>query len=161
MITLVPMPEEDFQSFKIEFISVYAHDNVCAGHWSASSALALSQEEFRRQLPGGLNTPGHRMYNIYEQQGQLKVGYLWFAELEANGARTGFLCAIHINPEYRGRGYAKAALTLIEEQSVARGLTSVELHVFSHNSAAQALYRSLGYGVTGFNMVKPLRRDEA
>ena len=45
--------------------------------------------------------------------------------------------------------------------ALARGLTSVELHVLSHNAVAQALYRSLGYGVTGFHMLKPLRRDEA
>lgn len=161
MVTLVPMSEEDISSFETEFISIYADDNVRAGHWPSSAARALAQEEFRRQLPSGLSTPGHRLYNICEQQGQQKVGCLWFAEFEANGVRTGSLCAIRINPEHCGRGYAKTALTLIEKQSMARGLASVELHAFSHNGAAQALYRSLGYEVTGFNMAKPLRRDNA
>lgn len=90
------------------------------------------------------------------------MGFLWFAdECGADCVRAGFLCAIHIYPEHRGRGYAKAALALIEEQSAAWGLTSVSLHVFSHSVAAQTLYRSFGYGVTGFNMLKPLRCDDA
>jgi hypothetical protein len=38
-------------------------------------------------------------------------------------------------------------------------LSSIALHVFSFNTGAQALYRSTGYGITGMNMLKPLRRD--
>lgn len=124
------------------------------------SCRALAQEEFRRHLPRGLSTPGHRIYNICEQQRHQKIGYLWVAEFEAQGVRTGLLCDIRIDPEHRRRGYAKAALGLIEAQSVARGLQFMELHVFSHSAAAQALYRSLGYKITGFEMVKPLRRDD-
>lgn len=37
------------------------------------------------------------------------------------------------------------------------GLGKIGLHVFSFNLGAQALYRSLGYGITGMNMLKPLR----
>lgn len=159
MITLVPIPQEDFPSFETEFISTYADANVRADHWPASSALALAQEDFRRQLTNGLSTPGHRIYNICEQQNRQKVGSLWFAEFEAEGVRTGFTSSIYITPDHRRQGYAKAALTLIEEQSMARGLSSVELHVFCQNVAANTLYRSLGYNVTGFHMVKPLCRD--
>ncbi|MDR4469690.1 MAG: GNAT family N-acetyltransferase [Nitrospira sp.] len=159
MITLVPMSEVDFPSFEAEWISFYADANVRAGHWPASSAIALAQEEFRRQLTSGLSTPGHRIYHICEQQRRQKVGSVWFGEFQAEGVRTGFISSIYINPEHRRQGYAKAALALIEEQSMAQGLTSVELHVFCQNVAAQALYRSLGYNVTGFHMVKPLRCD--
>ena len=160
MVTLMPMSEADFPSFETEWISFYADANVRADHWPASSALALAREEFRRQLTNGLSTPGHRIYYICEHQSRQKVGSLWFAEFEAEGVRTGSISSIYINPEYRRQGYAKAALALIEEQSMARGLISVELHVFCQNVAAHALYRSLGYNVTGFHMVRPLRRDE-
>jgi ribosomal protein S18 acetylase RimI-like enzyme len=40
-----------------------------------------------------------------------------------------------------------------------QGLSSLALHVFSFNTGAQALYRSIGYGISGMNMFKPLRRD--
>ncbi len=161
MITLLPMPAADFPSFQAECTSAYARDNVQAGRWPAANALARAQKEFHRLLSGGLNSPGHHIYSICEQQSDQKVGFLWFAEFDADGARTGFVYSIHIHPEYRGRGYAKAAIDRLEEQSAARHLASISLHVFSHNAAAQALYRSLGYGITGFNMLKPLRRDDA
>lgn len=50
--------------------------------------------------------------------------------------------------------------SLIEEQSMARGLACVEV-LFCQNVSARVLYRSLGYNVTGFNMVKPLCREGA
>lgn len=45
---------------------------------------------------------------------------------------------------------------LIEGQSLAWGLIYVALHVLSGNVTAQTLYRSLGYGVISFNLVKPI-----
>ncbi|MFT3957095.1 MAG: N-acetyltransferase [Piscinibacter sp.] len=161
MITLLPMPEGEFPSFEAECTAAYAHDNIRAGRWPQSSGLARAREEFRRLLPDGLNSPNHFIYSIHDPEQGQTVGFLWFAEFEARGARTGHVYSIHIEPEHRGRGHAKAAIDLIEAQGLARGLINISLHVFSHNAAAQALYRSLGYGITGFNMIKPLRGDEA
>jgi hypothetical protein len=44
-----------------------------------------------------------------------------------------------------------------DEQARQRGLTGVALHVFDHNTGAQALYQKLGYLTTNINMFKPLR----
>lgn len=161
MTALAPMTEAGFPSFEAECTSAYAQDNVRAGRWPASGGLARAAEEFRRLLPQRLNTPGHLVYDILEHPGGPTVGFLWFAEFEVAGTRAGFIYSVHIQPAHRGRGHAKAAIDLIEAQSLARGLSTVSLHVFSHNAAAQALYRSLGYGITGFNMLKPLQRDGA
>lgn len=161
MITLVPMPDDDFQSFEAECTSAYARDNVRAGRWTQSSGLARAQDEFHRLLPGGLHSPNHFIYNIQEQPSQQAVGFLWFAEFNADGVRTGHVYSVHIQPEHRGHGHAKAAIDLIEARGLARGLRAVSLHVFAHNAAAQALYRSLGYGITGFNMLKLIQRDDA
>lgn len=161
MITLLPMPEGDFATFEAECTSAYAQDNVLAGRWPRATGLARAQQEFRRLLPQGLATPHHHVYNVHDAQNRQVVGFLWFAELDAGDLRTGHIYSIHIEPAHRGHGHAKAAIDRIEELGRARGLGTISLHVFSHNAAAQALYRSLGYGITGFNMIKPLRRDEA
>jgi ribosomal protein S18 acetylase RimI-like enzyme len=39
-------------------------------------------------------------------------------------------------------------------------VTVLRLHVFAQNGRALALYRAAGYGITGMNMLKWLRRDE-
>ncbi len=64
-----------------------------------------------------------------------------------------------MQPEFRGRGHARAALQLAEAIAIAQGAQAIALHVFIFNTSAQALYRSLGYGITGLNMLKPLQRD--
>ena len=64
-------------------------------------------------------------------------------------------------PDFRGRGHASAALALLESVAIELGATAVGLHVFGFNTNAQALYRSLGYGITGFNMIKRLRPARA
>lgn len=161
MITLLPMAESRFASFEAECTSAYARDNVLSGRWPQSSAQARAQAEFRRLLPAGPNSPGHFVFDIHDSGSQQTVGFLWFAQIDAGDSRTGHVYSIHVDPAHRGRGHAKAAIDRIEAHALALGLVTVSLHVFSHNAAAQALYRSLGYGITGFNMLKPLRRDEA
>jgi ribosomal protein S18 acetylase RimI-like enzyme len=59
-------------------------------------------------------------------------------------------------PEHRRRGHAKAALRHVAELARSQGHRRLELHVFSHNAAAQALYRAAGYDVTSLNMAMPL-----
>lgn len=161
MTALAPMTEAGLPSFEAECTSAYAQDNVRAGRWPASGGLARAVEEFRRLLPQGLNTPGHLVYDILVHPGGQTVGLLWSAEFEVAGTRAGFVYSVHIQPARRGRGHAKASIDLIEARSLARGLGTVSLHVFSHNAAAQALYRSLGCGITGVNRLEPLQRDGA
>ena len=161
MTHLVSMGAEAFASFAEEAVSSYAEDNVIAGRWPGEGAMERSRTEFDRLLPEGLQTPDHHLYEIVETAEAATVGCLWYSVSGDKEARAGFVYNIHIKPEYRGRGYAAAALVLLEEKARAEGLISIGLHVFGFNTAAQALYRSAGYGVTGLNMLKLLHRDEA
>ena len=153
------MRAQEFESFADEAISNYANDNIQAGRWPISTALARSRNEFNRLLPQGLETPNHFVYEIEDETAGQAVGFLWFAIVETSDTRYGYVYNIRVKPEFRGRGYARAALDLIEAVAAAQGLSSIALHVFSFNTGAQALYRSTGYGITGMNMLKPLRRD--
>jgi len=156
---LTPMRPEQFASFAEECIAAYARDNATAGRWPAADALAQAEAEFARLLPRRLETPNHFIYEIGAEAGGEVVGFLWFAVQEAGDARAGYVYNIRIKPEHRGRGHAKAALDLIEAIALEKGVPAIALHVFSFNGGAVALYRSLGYGITGYNMLKPLRRD--
>lgn len=159
MTILSPMRPQEFESFAHEAIASYANDNAQAGRWPLSTALARARTEFNRLLPQGLETPNHFIYEIEDEAAGESIGFLWFAIVETSDTRYGYVYNIRVKPEFRGRGHARAALDLIEAVAAAHGLSSIALHVFSFNTGAQALYRSTGYGITGMNMLKPLRRD--
>jgi ribosomal protein S18 acetylase RimI-like enzyme len=161
LIVLSPMQESTFAAFAHEAVATYARDNVEVARWTSEEAMGRAQAEFAALLPQKLQTPDHHLYEIQTQPGGQTVGFLWFAVLGPENARIGYIFNIRIQPEYRGRGYAKLALDRIEDIAVGLGLHSIALHVFAFNTSAQALYRSVGYGITGLNMRKALRRDDS
>ncbi|HIU76755.1 MAG TPA: GNAT family N-acetyltransferase [Candidatus Pelethocola excrementipullorum] len=55
------------------------------------------------------------------------------------------LYAIHVHPEYRGRGYAHSMCTAILQKGMEKGADSAYLQVVKGNSSAVSLYRSLGF----------------
>jgi ribosomal protein S18 acetylase RimI-like enzyme len=109
-------------------------------------------------LPQGRETPNHFLHEIHDSADGQVVGSLWFAIDTQHGAASGYLYSIRVEPAFRGRGHAKAALDLLDQIALGMGLQSMALHVFGHNTNAQALYRASGYWITGLLMRKPLRR---
>jgi ribosomal protein S18 acetylase RimI-like enzyme len=85
------------------------------------------------------------------------VGSLWVAILDRAGVRTAFIFNVEIDEPYRRQGHAKRAFKALEVVVRELGVDIIGLHVFAYNTAAQALYESLGYGVTGLNMQKRLK----
>lgn len=55
------------------------------------------------------------------------------------------LYAIHVQPEYRGRGYARSMCTAILQKGIEKGADSAYLQVVKGNTSAVSLYRSLGF----------------
>jgi ribosomal protein S18 acetylase RimI-like enzyme len=156
--TLVPMGQDALAAFAEHAIADYARDAVQAGRWVADSALERARAEFDRLLPQGVETPNHFLYEIRDEAAGVAVGALWFAIDVKNDPSAGYLYSIRVEPAFRGRGHAKAALDRLEAVALDKGLTSMGLHVFGHNTTAQALYRSQGYWITGLVMRKPLLR---
>lgn len=161
MTVLVPMRAEAFATVIEAAVSDYAADNVAAGRWPAAEALSLSRAETERLLPQGLATPAHQIYEIQDQTRGDFVGFVWFAVMERGSAKAAYVYQIQVWDEFRRRGHARAALLEVEAMARAQGLSSVGLHVFSHNPNAQALYVSLGYEVQSLNMLKRLASDGA
>ena len=61
-----------------------------------------------------------------------------------------------VMPEHRRQGHAYGALLALEHEARRLGLTGVALHVFGHNTTAQARYAKLGYSPTNINLFKSL-----
>ena len=154
MSKLVPMTQPEFDAFLERLIPDYAADNVRAGYWSEEEALEKSRKQTMSLLPDGLQTKDHYLYTLYE--GDNAVGMIWLrAELD-RPIKSGFIFDVEIKEEFRGKGYGKQAMLLIEEKARELGVKRMGLHVFGYNNVAKNLYERIGYKVSSMNMLKDL-----
>jgi ribosomal protein S18 acetylase RimI-like enzyme len=154
--TLIPMTQTEYEAFLARLIPEYAADNVRAGYWDPSEALEKSRKQTEELLPQGLQTRDHYLYTLYE--GDEAVGSIWLrAEMDRPG-KSGFIFDVRIDEKFRGKGYGRQIMLLIEEKARGLGLRSLGLHVFASNRAARNLYESMGYEVSSLNMIKNLER---
>ena len=156
MVThITPMTEDEFIAHFAESIKGYAKDKVASGNWAAADALDLAQKEIDNLLPQGFATPEHWFFTVRDASEQ-KVGSIWISLREQGGRKIAWLTDIVVWPQFQRRGHARRALLAAEQVIASAGWPGMGLHVFGHNTGAQALYASLGYAVTNVNMFKPL-----
>ncbi len=153
---LQKMTAEVFSTYLEKAIIDYAQDNVASGRWPQAGALERSRKEHDQLLPQGLDTADNHLFEIISTENGSRAGYLWLAIENKFGAHTAFIFDIEVHAQYRRQGHARRALLALEEWAKECGASSIGLHVFKQNAAAQALYASLGYEVVSSNMVKPL-----
>ncbi|MFC7420253.1 GNAT family N-acetyltransferase [Iodobacter arcticus] len=156
MTTLLPMRAETYESYHESSILSYAEDNVQSGRWREEDALEQSRNEFHTLLPQGTDTPDQYLFEIIGKDNLTAVGFIWFGIVIEDGVRIAFVYDLEIKADHRRQGYAKRAFKAIETLVNDLGLTRIGLHVFNQNTAAQTLYKHLGYEVTSINMLKKL-----
>ena len=155
MSKLVPMTQAEFDVYIERLITEYAADNVRAGYWTDAEALERSHKQTESLLPQGLQTKDHYLYTLYD--GDTAVGVIWLHAEMNRPVKGGFIFDVEIKEEFRGKGYGKQIMSLIEEKARELGLKKMGLHVFGYNNAARKLYESVGYEVSSLNMLKELR----
>ncbi len=149
------MTEAEFSQFKTNSIAGYAEQNVRSGRWPSDGAVQRSAAEYEKLLPQGLATPHNHVFAVHAPEGGV-VGALWLAAIERAGVRTAYVYDIHIHEPFRKQGHARRAFKALESIAASLGLSTIGLHVFAYNTAARALYESLGYATTSVNMQKQL-----
>jgi ribosomal protein S18 acetylase RimI-like enzyme len=88
--------------------------------------------------------------------GEQAVGLIWMRVNLDRPIPSGFIFDLRIDEKFRGKGYGKQAMLLIEEKARELGLKSIGLHVFAYNQVAKNLYESIGYEISSLNMIKKL-----
>ena len=156
MTVLAPMRPEVFADYVESSVAGYAEENVAAGRWPQDGALERSAAEFRELLPRGLATPDNHVFEIKASDDGPTVGFIWFATEDRHGRRGAYVYDVVVDAAHRRQGHARRAFLALEPIVAGLGLNSIGLHVFGHNTGAQALYAELGYVVTGLNMLKTL-----
>jgi ribosomal protein S18 acetylase RimI-like enzyme len=156
MTILTPMSEAAFAVYLAKAIPEFAQDKVNAGQWAAEVALELSRSGYAEQLPQGLATPDNFFFTVRDAATRTDIGMLWFAVQERAGQQIAYVYDVYIHTEHQHKGHASRAFAALDGEARQRGLTGVALHVFGHNTGAQALYQKLGYLTTNINMFKTL-----
>lgn len=157
MVNLAPMPASEFESFLERLVIEYAADKVRAGNWTPEESVARSRKDCLDLLPQGVDTPGHHLYLIHDDEIGADVGVIWLAEDSRRSAPTGFIYDLSVDERFRRRGYATRGMLALEDKARALGLETLQLHVFGFNHEARALYEKLGYGITNISMAKALK----
>ena len=156
MVQLIPLTEDEYQTYLESDIRRYAEEQVKAGNWYASEAAEKSRQEHQQLLPDGLATKNHYLFSLEDEETGSKVGVIWFALDDQTPPRSAFVYDLMIQDEFRRRGYGAQALRALEIKVKELGASKISLHVFGHNPAARALYEKVGYEITGFHMSKRL-----
>ena len=154
MSKLIPMTQTEYDEYLKQLIPDYAADNVRAGHWDESEALEKSRKQLESLLPQGLQTKDQYIYNLVD--GDQTVGMIWMRAQLDRAVKSGFIFDVMVAEKFRGKGYGRQVMTLIEEKARGLGLQSIGLHVFAYNKVAKNLYESMGYEVSSLNMIKQL-----
>jgi len=154
MSRLVPMTQPEYDAYIERLIPDYASDKVRAGYWSEEEALEKSRKQTMSLLSDGLQTKNHYLYTLYD--GDEAVGRIWLRGELDSPIKRGFIFDVEVKEEFRGKGYGKQAMLLIEEKARELGIKRMGLHVFAYNDVAKNLYEGIGYKVSSMNMLKDL-----
>lgn len=161
MIKLREMRHEEYPAYCDYFIDDYSREIAKNYGHSMERSVELAKKDLHRCFPNGLEGNEHSLLCIEAQlNGQpCLVGYLWHSiNTEDNST---FIYDFYVSNLYRGAGYGKQALSLLEQQLKAHGIEQVKLRVAYHNERALKLYQAVGFSITGFNMSKKIGALEA
>jgi ribosomal protein S18 acetylase RimI-like enzyme len=156
MLRFRPMSDEEFAAFHAALVRDYADDIARNYRVAPEEALARSRAQ-TGDLSQQRADPQHLFLTIALEQSGQAVGALW-CQLKPERSYA-FILDFVLDPAFRGQGYGRRSLELLDRTLAARGVRQIGLHVFGDNARAQALYRELGYYVTGLNMQKDLDPD--
>lgn len=156
MVVLRKMRQEEYPAYCQYFIDDYSQEIAANYGHSMELAVELAEKDLNRSFPNGLETTEHSLLCIdAEIEGkQSLVGYLWHS---VNGDENStFIYDFFISAEHRSKGIGRQAISELEQQLQAAGVTQIKLRVAYHNERALKLYKEVGFTVTGFNMSKTI-----
>ncbi len=149
------MTPEEFQLFSAESRARYVEDKINANDLKRDEAEKIADADFERILPNGYHSKDNFLYTLIDHS-ESNVGYLWYCVRGSSNIKKAFIADIMIREQFRGHGYGKQAMMLLEDDVKSKGLKHIGLHVFGFNDVAIHLYNSMGYRTTDLIMEKSL-----
>ncbi|XFA98581.1 GNAT family N-acetyltransferase [Candidatus Izemoplasma sp. B36] len=148
---LIPITKEEYLEYEKNSIQKYVKELMKAGQVTEEQAKEQAQATFKRIVPNGIDTENHYFYYAYENN--QKVGFIWYAFREEESA---FIYDFFVLEKMQRKGYGRKIMLACEELVRKANKKYMRLHVFGHNTAARALYDSIGYQPISIQMRKEL-----
>lgn len=142
-VTARPMTEAEFPHWLAAEKLSYVGDIVRAGTLSPEEAVRKSDGDFAMLIPEGLATADNA-FLVLEAAGE-RIGTGWLKHGFLPGVTFGY--GVHVDEQYRGKGYGRAAMALGERATLAAGDSALMFTVWGGNEVAMNLYTSAGYRV--------------
>ncbi|MEV4482841.1 GNAT family N-acetyltransferase [Micromonospora coxensis] len=155
-VRLEPMTDAQYLDYRERAEDDYADSIAASGAMALPEARRKAGEDYARLLPDGPATPGHHLWRVVDGDDGGDVGLLWLHVAQRSDGLHAFVYDIEIREQARRRGYGRAVMRAAERFCRDRGVVSIGLNVFGHNTGARALYAQEGYQVTSVQMRKPL-----
>ena len=146
-VKLRRMTNEEFESFYGWSIEHQAKELMEELHISQEEAISETIKEVAEILPDGVDTPHNYFMTIVDSDSDENIGFVWTLHEVTGDRKQSFICDLAIWGSNRRKGYASAALCLLENQAAEAGCAESVLFVKDDNAAAKALYKKCGYQV--------------
>ena len=160
MLELKPMNQDQYNNYITYSKNNYAQEITKARGISIEEAMQITNKEYDALLSDGLKSKNQYLYTIKNDTNE-NIGIIWFSSDSNHGDNELFLCDIEINKEFRGKGYGRESMNIVELKIKEMNIFTIGLHVFLHNEIACSLYNKIGYkevkrGKAGVIMKKTL-----
>lgn len=152
VVTLEPMPLARRAPWLERSRADYIESRMTAGE-TLEQATANAKRSFDTYFPNGVPAAGQHVFDVVADG--TPVGILWIGVMDAP-SNAWWVFDVEVSPDFRGRGYGRAAMQLAETSAHELGAESLGLNVFGFNTVARGLYESLGYETTALQMKKTL-----
>jgi ribosomal protein S18 acetylase RimI-like enzyme len=154
-LRLRPLRDEELGEFIEAIRGEYVEGLVEHARMAPDFAHRKAERDLASVTQAASIPEGHSLYWI--ERGGERIGRLWFEERPSpRVGRFAWLNEVEIDEPFRGRGYGRRALDLLEEEVRRRGIPEIVLNVWGGNDVARALYRSEGYFERAVEMAKEL-----
>jgi ribosomal protein S18 acetylase RimI-like enzyme len=153
MLTFKAMSEQEYLEFRKLSMNNYKDDKIRANGLTNEEAQKIAEADFNRYLIDGFHTKDNFLFVLVDEF-QHSIGHLWYVVRGAEDNKKAFIADIFLHSDYRGKGYGRQAMELLESHVKDQGLSAIGLHVFGFNEAAIGLYKKLGYQTTDLVMEK-------
>ncbi|MGC8563178.1 MAG: GNAT family N-acetyltransferase [Thermoplasmata archaeon] len=102
MVEFKSMAKDEFSAYWKYSVDSWKRDMRKAGLIDKDIPYEKAEEQVRKFLPNGMDTPEHYLMHILN--GEETIGSIWF-EIRYMGVKEAYLWDIIIDEKYRGKGY--------------------------------------------------------